>query len=418
MKISRKDIELMAPAGSFESLVAAIQGGADSVYFGLEKLNMRARSSFNFTINDIPGIVSICKRHGTKTYLALNTVVYDNELPEIKKIIKQAKKAMIDGIIISDQSAIMLAREENIEIHLSTQLNISNFESLKFYRNYADVVVLARELSLDQIKEIIKSIRKNKITGPSGKLIKVELFIHGALCMAISGKCYLSLHQYGHSANRGECFQACRRAYILSDKETGQEIEIDNEFILSPKDLCTISFLDKIIESGASVLKIEGRARSPEYVKTVTSCYAEAIQAYLNGSFNEENIKKWETRLLTVYNKGFWEGYYLGRKTGEWSTIYGSAATRKKIYVGKGINYYNRIKVAEFILENDGIRIGDEILITGPTTGVIEAVITEIHTDNGTVTEVNKGESFSFPLSHKIRPSDKLYKLVNSKNTD
>lgn len=414
MKISRKDIELMAPAGSFESLMAAIQGGADSVYFGLEKLNMRARSSFNFTVKDMPGIVSVCKQHGIKTYLALNTIVYDDELPEVKKIIKHAKKAKIDAVVVSDQSVIMLAREENIETHLSTQLNISNFESLKFYKDFADVIVLARELSLDQIKEIIKSIREDKITGPSGKLIKIELFIHGALCMAISGKCYISLHQYGYSANRGECLQACRRTYIVSDKETGQELEIDNEFILSPKDLCTISIIDKIIESGASVLKIEGRARSPEYVKTVTSCYAEAIEACLNGNFNIENIKKWETRLSTVYNKGFWEGNYLGRKTGEWSDIYGSAATRKKIYLGKGINYYNRIKVAEFLLENDSVRVGDEILITGSTTGVIEAVITEIRTDDGIVTEVKKGESFSFPLSQIIRPSDKLYKVVNS----
>ena len=416
MKLSRGDIELMAPAGSYESLMAAIQGGADSVYFGLEKLNMRARSSFNFTIKDIPGIVSVCKKHGIKAYLALNTVVYDSELNEIKKIIQQSKKEMIDGVIASDQSVIMLAREANIETHLSTQLNISNFESLKFYRNFADVVVLARELSLDQIKEIIRSIRKNKITGPSGKLIRIELFIHGALCMAISGRCYISLHQYGHSANRGECFQACRRAYVLRDKETGQELEIDNEFILSPKDLCTISFLDKIIESGVSVLKIEGRARAPEYVKTVTSCYAEAINAYFNGSFNVEKIKNWETRLLSVYNKGFWEGNYLGKKTVEWSGVHGSAATRKKVYIGKGINYYKRIKIAEFLLENDSIKIGDEVLITGPTTGVIEAVINEIHTDNGAVPEVNKGESFSFPLNHVVRPSDKLYKVVSSGN--
>jgi len=404
----------MAPAGSFESLMAAIQGGADSVYFGLEKLNMRARSAFHFTAKDMPGIVSVCKKHRVKTYLALNTVVYDNEISSIKKIIKQARKAMIDGIIASDQSVIMLAGDENIETHLSTQLNISNFESLKFYRNFADVVVLARELTLDQIKEIVRSIQKNNITGPSGKLIKIELFIHGALCMAISGKCYISLHQYGHSANRGECFQACRRSYVIRDKETGEELEIDNDFILSPKDLCTISFLDKIIESGASVLKIEGRARSPEYVKTVTSCYAEAIKAYLKGNFNAEKIKKWEAKLSTVYNKGYWEGYYLGKKTTELSTFYGSGATRRKIYVGKGINYYTRIKVAEFLLENDKIQVGDEILITGSTTGVVEATITEIHTDDGIVTEAKKGESFSFPLNHMVRPSDKLYKVINS----
>jgi U32 family peptidase len=414
MQISRKDIELMAPAGSFESLMAAIQGGADSVYFGLDKLNMRARSSFSFTENDLSEIVNISRQHGVKTYLALNTVVYDDELQILRQIIKQAKKAKIDAIIASDQSVIMLAREENIETHLSTQLNISNFESLKFYRNFADVVVPARELSLEQIKGIINSIRKNNITGPSGNLIKIELFIHGALCMAFSGKCYISLHQYGYSANRGECFQACRRSYLLTDKETGLELEVDNEFILSPRDLCTISFVDKIIESGVSVLKIEGRARSPEYVKTVTSCYSEAINAYLNGTFNTDEIKKWETKLRTVFNKGFWEGYYLGRKTTEWSTIYGSAATKKKIYIGKGVKYYAQINVAEFILENESLISGDEILITGPTTGVIQTVIKEIRTDNGSVGKVIKGENFSIPLNEVIRPSDKLYKIVDS----
>jgi putative protease len=414
VKISRSDIELMAPAGSFESLMAAIQGGANSVYFGLERLNMRARSSFHFTESDMPGLVSLCKKHKVKAYLALNTVVYNNEIQSVKKIIKKAGKAKIDGIIASDQSVILLAKEENIETHLSTQLNISNFESLKFYKDYADVVVLARELTLDQIKKIIQAVKKNNLRGPSGKLIRIELFIHGALCMAISGKCYISLHQYGKSANRGECFQACRRNYIVRDKETGQELEIDNDFVLSPKDLCTISYINKIIEAGVSVLKIEGRARSPEYVRTVTFCYNEAIEAYLNGSFNSDKIQKWEQQLKTVYNKGFWEGYYLGKKTAELSTIYGSSATKRKVYIGKGINYYKKIKVAEFILENDSVRAGDEILITGPTTGVIEAVINEIHTDNGVVNKVIKGESFSFPLASQIRPSDKLYKLVNS----
>jgi putative protease len=414
MGISRRDIELMAPAGSFESLMAAIQGGADSVYFGLEKLNMRARSSFNFTQSDISGIVSQCKKHKIRVYLALNTVIYDNEIQSVKKIIKKAAKAKINGIIASDQSVIMLAKEENIETHLSTQLNISNFESLKFYKGYADVVVLARELTLDQIKEIIQDVKKNKIRGPSGNLMRIELFVHGALCMAISGKCYISLHQYGNSANRGECFQACRRTYFVRDKETGQELEIDNDFILSPKDLCTISFIDKIIEAGVSVLKIEGRARSPEYVKTVTSCYNEAIEAYLNGSFNLDKIRCWEQRLKKVYNKGFWEGYYLGKKIPELCTIYGSAATKRKVYIGKGINYYKKIQVAEFIIEHDSVRTGDEVLITGPTTGVVEAVINEIHTDNGVVNKVIKGESFSFPLASQIRPSDKLYKVVNA----
>ena len=404
----------MAPAGSFEALMAAIQGGADSVYFGLEKLNMRARSSFNFNDGDISRIISLCKKHKVKAYLALNTVVYDNEIQPVKKIIEKAAKFRINGIIASDQSVIMLAKEKNIETHLSTQLNISNFESLKFYRDYADVVVLARELTLDQIRKIVNAVKKNKIKGPSGKLVRIELFVHGALCMAVSGKCYISLHQYGNSANRGECFQACRRSYIVKDKETGDELEIDNNFILSPKDLCTISFIDKIIETGVSVLKIEGRARSPEYVKTVTSCYNEAIEAYLNGSFNSEKTIGWETRLKTVYNKGFWEGYYLGGKIPELSTIYGSASTKRKVYIGKGVDYYKKIKVAEFILEHDSVRPGDEVLITGPTTGVIETVITEIHTDKGTASKVKKGESFSFPLSIQIRPSDKLYKVVNS----
>ena len=414
MQISRKDIELMAPAGSFESLMAAIQGGADSIYFGLEKLNMRARSAFSFTENDLPDIVHVSRQHGVKTYLALNTVVYDDELQILKQIIRQAKNAKIDAIIASDQSVIKLARDENIETHLSTQLNISNFESLKFYRDFADVVVLARELSLEQINYIINSIKKYNITGPSGKQIKIELFIHGALCMAFSGKCYISLHQYGASANRGECYQACRRTYLLTDKETGQEIEVDNEFILSPKDLCTISYIDRIIDSGVSILKIEGRARSPEYVKTVTSCYSEAINAYMNGTFNKEEINKWESRLMTVYNKGFWEGYYLGRKTTEWSSIYGSAATKRKIYIGKGTNYYARINVAEFIIEYDLLSTGDEILITGPTTGVIQTTIKEIRTDNGSVNSVIKGEKFTIPLDKTIRPSDKLYKIVDS----
>ena len=404
----------MAPAGSFEALMVAIQGGADSVYFGLEKLNMRARSSFHFTESDIYGIVSMCKKNKVKAYLALNTVVYDDEIQSVKKIIKKAAKAKINGIIASDQSVIMLAKQENIETHLSTQLNISNFESLKFYRDYADVVVLARELTLDQIREIVQSVKKNKISGPSGNLVRIELFIHGALCMSVSGKCYISLHQYGHSANRGECLQACRRTYIISDKETGEELEIDNDFILSPKDLCTISFIDKILEAGVSVLKIEGRARSPEYVKTVTSCYNGAIEAYLNGSFNAEKITEWEKRLRQVYNKGFWEGYYLGKKMMGLSTIYGSAATKRKVYIGRGINYYKKIKIAEFVLEHDSVRMGDEILITGPTTGVIEAIITELHTDKGITNKVTKGESFSFPLSSQIRPSDKLYKVVNS----
>jgi putative protease len=414
MVIKRRDIELMAPAGSFESLLAAIQGGADSVYFGLDKLNMRARSSVSFTESDLTKIVAIARKNGIRTYLALNTVIYDDELNYLERIIKMAKDAGVNAIIASDQSAIVMARKINLETHLSTQMNISNFASLKFYRDFADVVVLARELSLKQIREIIHSIRKYQIKGPSGKLVQIELFIHGALCMAFSGKCYISLHQYGHSANRGECFQACRRTYRLTDRETGQELEVDNEFILSPKDLCTISFIDKIIESGASVLKIEGRARSPEYVKTVTSCYSEAINAYLNGNFNTDQIKKWEARLMTVYNKGFWEGFYLGRKTTEWSDVYGSAATRRKLYIGKGLNYYTKVGVAEFLLENESLNTGDEVLITGPTTGVIQTVVREIRTDIGPVNRVIKGQNFTIPIGQVVRPSDKLYKIVDS----
>lgn len=410
----RKDIELMAPAGSYESLKAAIQGGADSVYFGVENLNMRSRSSNNFTLEDLPEIVSVARKHHIKAYLALNTIIYDNEIDRIREIILKAKQAGINAIIASDQSAIFSANEAGIEIHLSTQLNISNIQSLRFYAKYADVVVLARELSLEQVGQITRTIKDQKITGPSGELIKIELFIHGALCMAISGICYISLHQYQHSANRGECLQACRRAYIISDKETGQELEIDPEFIMSPKDLCTISFMDKVLAAGVTILKIEGRARSPEYVKIVTSCYAEAIEAYRTGTYSREKIKNWETRLAEVFNRGFWDGYYLGRKTGEFSQTYGSAATKRKKYIARGINYYSRIKVAEFLLENDELKVGDEVFIIGPTTGVIQTVIKEIHTDRGPVEKAVKGEHFSIPVDQPIRTSDKLYKIIEA----
>ena len=412
--MERKNIELMAPAGSYESLMAAIQGGADSVYFGIEKLNMRSHSSYNFTIEDLPKIVSVTQKHNIKTYLAVNTVIYDEELELIGEIISGVKQAGVNAVIASDQSAIMAAREAGIEIHLSTQLNISNIQSLKFYANYADVVVLARELTLEQIGKIARSVKYQDIKGPSGKRIRIELFIHGAFCMAISGICYISLHQYNYPANRGECLQACRRAYIVSDKETGQELEIDREYIMSPKDLCTISFIDKILDAGVEVLKIEGRARSPEYVKTVTACYAEAIEACLSKTYTKSKIKEWETRLAEVFNRGFWDGYYLGRKVGEWSRSYGSAATKRKKYIAKGINYYSRIRVGEFLMENEGLKVGDEIIITGPTTGVIQTIIEEIHVDRGPVKEAFKGEYFSIPLDQPIRPSDKLYKIVGN----
>ena len=410
----RKDIELMAPAGSYDSLMAAIQAGADAVYFGMEKLNMRARSSFNFTLGDLDKIIKIARDNRIKTYLTLNTIIYGNELEQVRQILSAAKKAGISAIIASDQFVISEARDNGLEVHLSTQLNISNIESLKFYSSYADVVVLARELSLRQISEIVSQVRQQSVTGPSGNPVRIELFIHGALCMAISGKCYMSLHQYNKAANRGECLQACRRSYVVKEKETGKELEIDNEFIMSPKDLCTISYIDRILDAGIQVLKIEGRARSPEYVKTVTSCYNEAIEAYLNKEFSREKIAGWTERLSSVFNRGFWDGYYLGQSMGEWSRIYGSAATRRKIYLARGINYFDRIRVAEFLMESGSLRTGDEILITGPTTGVIQIPVNEIRVDDKRVEEALKGEHFSIRVDQVIRRSDRLYKLVDA----
>ncbi len=404
----------MAPAGSYESLMAAIQSGADAVYFGVEKLNMRSRSSHNFTIEDLEKVSSIAKANNTKTYLTLNSVIYNNELDLVREIVRSAKKSGISAIIAADQSVIQIARQEGINIHISTQLNISNIESLKFYSKYADVVVLARELNLEQIAAIAKEIRHKDIQGPSGEMVRIELFIHGALCMAISGKCYLSLHQYGFSANRGECLQACRRSYIVTEKETGKELEIDQEYIMSPKDLCSISYLDRIIDAGVSVMKIEGRARSPEYVKTVTQCYNEAIQSCLDGSFNKAKVKGWESRLASVFNRGFWDGYYLGQEQGEWSKGYGSNATKRKIYIGKGMNYFKKLEVAEFLVETGQLNKGDKILITGPTTGVIEWTIDEMQVDCKTVNRVEKGIRFSIPITDVIRRSDKLYKVVDA----
>ncbi len=414
MAMQRKDIELMAPAGSYESLQAAIQGSADAVYFGVEKLNMRSRSSHNFTIKDLIKVSDIAKENNIKTYLTLNSVIYNNELELVREIVYQAKKSGISAIIAADQSVIQIARGEGMEIHLSTQLNISNIESLKFYSGYADVVVLARELNLEQISAISNGIIKDEINGPSGELIRIELFIHGALCMAISGKCYLSLHQYGHSANRGECLQACRRSYIVTEKETGKELEIDQEYIMSPKDLNTISYMDRIIGAGVSVMKIEGRARSPEYVKTVTECYNESIHSCIDGSFDEEKVSGWNSRLASVFNRGFWDGNYLGQELGEWSKGYGSNATKRKIYIGKGMNYFSKLGVAEFLVESGHLQKGDRILITGPTTGVIEWTIDEMQVDYKTVERVEKGESFSIPITDLIRRSDKLYKVVDA----
>lgn len=412
--LKRSDFEVMAPVGSFESLMAAIQGGADSVYFGAEQLNMRSRSSSNFTTDDLREIVKIASSHDVKTYLTVNTVLYDSDLSVMRSLIDAAKESGISAVIASDQAAINYANSIGVEVHISTQVNISNVEALKFYSHFADVVVLARELNMEQVNAIYQTIQEEQIKGPSGELIRIEMFSHGALCMAVSGKCYLSLHQLNSSANRGGCLQPCRRSYIVTEKETGQELEVDNEYIMSPKDLKTIHFLNKMMDAGVRVFKIEGRARGPEYVKTVVSCYREAINSVLEGSYSQEKIQSWDKRLGAVFNRGFWDGYYLGQKLGEWSANYGSLATRKKVYIGKGTNYFPKIGVAEFVLETKNLKVGDEILITGPTTGVVEMKVPEIRVDLKPVEEAAKGERFSIPVNTKIRRSDKLFKWVSA----
>ncbi|MBN1790882.1 MAG: U32 family peptidase [Bacteroidales bacterium] len=401
----------MAPVGSFESLIAAIRAGADSVYFGLGRLNMRARSAINFTPDDLEKIMRICRYFKIRAYLTMNVVFYDGEIEEMKKMIDLALQSGVNAIIASDQAAIHYAWERGMEVHLSTQVNISNTESLKFYSKFADVVVLARELNLEQVAEITRSIQQDQIKGPSGNLIRTELFVHGALCMAVSGKCYLSLHHHNHSANRGECLQDCRRSYTVREKESGFELDLENEYIMSPKDLCTIHFLNKIMDAGVKVFKIEGRARSPEYVKTVTECYHEAIQSYVEGNYTKEKIATWRERLSMVFNRGFWDGYYLGQKLGAWSDVYGSRSTQKKEYVAKAVNYFNRIGVADFLCEAGSLRKGDRVLIMGPTTGVVEHVLDEIRVDLIAVRETVSGERFSIRVPRKIRRADKLYKL-------
>jgi putative protease len=414
MKYTRKDIELLAPAGSWESLMAAVHAGADAVYFGLEQLNMRARSSFNFTRNDLPQIVAIAKENGLKTYLTINTVIYDHELIVMRELIDLAKKEGVSAVIASDQAVLDYAFKAGIEVHLSTQLNISNIDTLKFYSNFADVVVLARELNLDQVAGIAGGIEIQDIKGPSGKPVKIEMFVHGALCMSISGKCYLSLHEYNHSANRGDCLQACRRSYIVTDTENGNQLEIDNQYIMSPKDLLTIHFLNKILDSGVRVLKIEGRARSPEYVKTVVSCYNEAINSIIEGTYTPQKIEKWRENLSTVFNRGFWDGYYLGQKLGEWSEVYGSQATRRKIYSAKITNFFEKIDVAELQIETGELSVGDEIIITGPTTGVVELPVTEIRIDDKSVSNAGKGSRCSIPVKSIVRRGDKVYRCVDA----
>ena len=406
-----KDFEIMAPAGSRESLMAAIHAGADSIYFGIENLNMRARSASAFTIHDLREIAAICAEHGVKSYLTVNTIIYDEDICLMQKIVDAAKEAGISAVIAADVAVLEYCNRIGQEVHLSTQLNISNGEALKFYARFADVVVLARELNLDQVAEIYRTIQRENICGPRSEQVRIEMFCHGALCMAVSGKCYLSLDNLGHSANRGACMQVCRRSYIVHDKESDIELEVDNKYIMSPKDLKTIRFMDKMMEAGVRVFKFEGRARGPEYVHTVVSCYKEAIQSYLDGTLTEEKKDAWDERLKTVFNRGFWDGYYLGQRLGEWSKTYGSEATERKVYVGKGIKYFSNIGVAEFLIEASEISVGDKLLITGPTTGAIFIDLDEIRYDLKPVQTAHKGEHISIKVPSKVRPSDKLYKL-------
>ena len=412
--MAKGKVELMAPAGSFESLQAAIDSGADSVYFGVEQLNMRARSSINFTIADLTEISSRCKAADVRTYLTLNTIIYDHDLKLVKRLLDAAKEADITAVIAMDQAVIAYARQIGMEVHISTQINITNIETVKFYALFADTMVMSRELSLRQIKKICQQIKDENVTGPSGKLVEVEIFGHGALCMAVSGKCYLSLHSYNSSANRGACKQNCRKAYILTDKETGNEIEVDNEYMMSPKDLCTIDILDQVVDTGVKVLKIEGRGRSPEYVSTVIKSYREALDAIEDGSYSPEKVDGWMKKLETVYNRGFWNGYYLGQKLGEWSEGSGNQATQKKVFVGRGIHYYPKNKVGHFRIEADKIELGYKILVTGPTTGVKEFELSELMVDDVIAEVAQKGDDCTIPVDFKVRSSDKIYKIIQA----
>jgi putative protease len=411
MNADRK-IELMAPAGSYESLMAAIKAGCNSVYFGVEQLNMRARSSNNFTLEDLKNIANIGKENNVKTYLTLNTILYDHDINLMKSIVDTAKESGVTAIIASDHAVMNYAKKIGMEVHISTQANVSNIDTVEFYANFADVIVLARELSLKQVADISREIKRRNITGPSGKLIELEIFAHGALCMAVSGKCYLSLHSHFASANRGACTQNCRRSYVVTDKEEGIEFEVDNEFIMSAKDLCTIDFIDKILDAGVSVLKIEGRGRSVDYVYTVTKCYNEAIVSYLHGTFDQHKVQAWKAQLATVFNRGFWDGYYLGRKMGEWCDENGSKSSKRKIYLAKGLKFFDKVGVGEFKCESHSLNVGDEVIITGPTTGYIQLVVDELRVDGEPAQKAVKGDVFSITTPEKIRPSDKLYKLV------
>ena len=414
MEQKLSDFEIMAPVGSRESLAAAIQSGADSIYFGIEKLNMRAHSASTFTITDLQEIAETCNQHGIKSYLTVNTIIYDEDISLMHEIVDAAKKAGISAVIASDVAVMTYCRQVQQEVHLSTQLNISNIEALRFYAQFADVVVLARELNMDQVAKIHRQAVEQQICGPSGNPIRIEMFCHGALCMAISGKCYMSLDAANRSANRGECVQICRRSYTLTDTETGHQIEVDNKYLMSPKDLKTVRFIDRMMKAGVRVFKIEGRARGPEYVYTVVKCYKEAIQSVLDGTFTTEKKDQWDERLARVFNRGFWDGYYQGQQMGEWNKEYGSCATERKVYVGRGQKYFSKLGVAEFSVEATTFQVGDKLLITGPTTGVMYITANEIHDDHGALQVAQQGTRVSVAVPDKVRPSDKLFKLVDN----
>lgn len=402
----------MAPVGSYESLSAALDAGADAVYFGVEGLNMRSRSSANFTLDDLREIVRRCKERDVKTYLTVNTIVYDGEMEKLEGIVAAAAEAGISAVIASDVAVFAACRRHGVDVHISTQCNISNIEAVRFYSAFADVMVLARELSLEQVKAISDTIAAENICGPNGRRVRIEMFCHGALCMAVSGKCYLSLHQMNSSANRGACTQICRRGYGVTDLETGDELTVENKYIMSPKDLKTIHFLDRMMDAGVSVFKIEGRARGPEYVKTAVECYSEAITAICDGTFGKERVEEWDTRLATIFNRGFWDCYYLGQRLGEWSGKYGSSATRVKQYVAKGVKWFSRLGVGEFFMEGAELCVGDEVIITGPTTGALIIKVEDIRVDGKSVDRAVKGDSFSIAVPAKIRPADRLYRWL------
>jgi len=408
------DYEIMAPVGSRDSLAAALKAGAGSVYFGVEQLNMRSHSANHFTVDDLREIAATCREHGVKSYLTVNTIIYDGDIALMHQIVDAAVEAHISAVIACDIAVMTYCRQRGMEVHLSTQLNISNVEALRFYAQFADVVVLARELTLDQVAAIYHEIQEQHICGPSGHPVRIEMFCHGALCMAVSGKCYMSLDNTGRSANRGACMQICRRSYVVTDRETGTELEIDNKYIMSPKDLKTIRFIDRMMNAGVRVFKIEGRARGPEYVLTVVQCYREAMQAVLDGTFSEERKDEWDQRLATVFNRGFWDGYYLGQTLGEWNSNYGSNATERKQYIGKVVKYFSRLGVAEFTVEADTFSVGDKMLITGPTTGALYVTVDEIHDDVQAVETARQGTRVSIRVPEKVRPSDKLFKLIRS----